>query len=69
MAYRPSAKRVSGEWAREGSRRSVAEYENFLFFFFSQVAGELVKGKPTYVAIGDLVGLPYADKIGLSADL
>ena len=38
-------------------------------FFFSQVAGELVKGKPTYVAIGDLVGLLYADEIGLSADL
>ena len=35
--------------------------------FFPQVAGELVKGKPTYVAIGDLHALPYADEIGLSA--
>lgn len=34
---------------------------------FSQVAADLVKGKPTYVAIGDLHSLPYADEIGLSA--
>jgi len=33
----------------------------------SQVAGDLVKGKPTYVAIGDLHSLPHADEIGLSA--
>jgi len=32
----------------------------------SQVAGVLVKNKPTYVAIGDLHALPYADEIGLS---
>ena len=37
------------------------------FFFPSQVAADLVKGKPTYVAIGDLHSLPYADEIGLSA--
>jgi ubiquinol-cytochrome c reductase core subunit 2 len=33
----------------------------------SQVAAELVKRKPTYVAVGDLSKLPYADEIGLSA--
>jgi ubiquinol-cytochrome c reductase core subunit 2 len=32
-----------------------------------QVAGDLVKSKPTYVAIGDLLALPYADEIGLNA--
>jgi hypothetical protein len=39
----------------------------FIFVLFLQVAGELVKSKPTYVAIGDLLALPYADEIGLSA--
>ncbi|KAH9956736.1 LuxS/MPP-like metallohydrolase [Russula dissimulans] len=33
----------------------------------SQVAADLVKGKPTYVAIGDLHALPHADEIGLNA--
>jgi len=33
----------------------------------SQVAAELVKSKPTYVAIGNLHSLPHADEIGLSA--
>ncbi|KAI0252304.1 Metalloenzyme, LuxS/M16 peptidase-like protein [Lactifluus subvellereus] len=33
----------------------------------SQVARDLVKSKPTYVAVGDLHALPYADEIGLSA--
>jgi len=33
----------------------------------SQVAGDLVKRKPTYVAIGDLHALPHADEIGLNA--
>jgi ubiquinol-cytochrome c reductase core subunit 2 len=37
------------------------------FLLFLQVAGDLVKSKPTYVAIGDLHALPYADEIGLSA--
>ena len=32
-----------------------------------QVAANLVKSKPTYVAVGDLHTLPYADEIGLSA--
>jgi hypothetical protein len=32
-----------------------------------KVAGDLVKRKPTYVAIGDLHSLPHADEIGLSA--
>jgi ubiquinol-cytochrome c reductase core subunit 2 len=36
-------------------------------FLFLKVAGDLVKGKPTYVAIGDLHSLPHADEIGLSA--
>ena len=36
-------------------------------FFFLQVAADLVKGKPTYVAVGDLHSLPYADEIGLNA--
>ena len=35
--------------------------------FCLQVAGEPVKSKPTYVAIGDLHALPYGDEIGLSA--
>ncbi|KAI9507929.1 LuxS/MPP-like metallohydrolase [Russula earlei] len=33
----------------------------------SQVAGDLVKSKPTYIAIGDVHALPHADEIGLSA--
>jgi ubiquinol-cytochrome c reductase core subunit 2 len=33
----------------------------------ARVAAELVKSKPTYVAVGDLHTLPYADEIGLSA--
>ena len=32
-----------------------------------QAAGDLLKSKPTYVAVGDLHALPYADEIGLSA--
>lgn len=37
------------------------------FFFFLQVAGGLLKSKPTYVAIGNLHSLPHADEIGLGA--
>ncbi|KAH9034226.1 LuxS/MPP-like metallohydrolase [Lactarius pseudohatsudake] len=33
----------------------------------AQAAANLVKGKPTYVAVGDLHTLPYADEIGLGA--
>ncbi|KAI0297052.1 LuxS/MPP-like metallohydrolase [Multifurca ochricompacta] len=33
----------------------------------SQVAGDLIKSKPTFVAVGDLHVLPYADEIGLNA--
>ncbi|KAH9996409.1 LuxS/MPP-like metallohydrolase [Russula compacta] len=33
----------------------------------SHAAGDLLKSKPTYVAIGDLHALPHADEIGLSA--
>ncbi len=47
-------------------KHSVAEYETN-FSYFLQVAGDLVKSKPTYVAIGDLHALPYVDEIGLSA--
>jgi hypothetical protein len=32
-----------------------------------QVAGGLLKSKPTYVAIGNLRSLPHADEIGLGA--
>ncbi|KAF5334938.1 hypothetical protein D9611_009934 [Ephemerocybe angulata] len=32
---------------------------------FSKAAAELVKAKPTYVAVGDIVSLPYADELGL----
>ncbi|KAK7030710.1 peptidase-M16 domain-containing protein [Favolaschia claudopus] len=32
---------------------------------FTKAAGELIKGKPTYVAIGDTQALPYADELGL----
>lgn len=32
---------------------------------FQQAVSELVKGKPTYVVIGDATALPYADEIGL----
>jgi len=32
---------------------------------FSKAASTLVKGKPTYVAIGDVQTLPYADELGL----
>ena len=34
---------------------------------FFQVAAELFKSKPTYVAVGDLHTLPHAEEIGLSA--
>ncbi|KAI0263282.1 peptidase family M16-domain-containing protein [Gloeopeniophorella convolvens] len=33
----------------------------------TQAASTLVKGKPTYVAVGDLHALPFADEIGLNA--
>jgi ubiquinol-cytochrome c reductase core subunit 2 len=60
---------VSGASLSQVSEFVFAEYEiSFMRGFFClQVAGELVKGKPTYVAIGDLQALPYADEIGLSA--
>ncbi|KAG6844103.1 hypothetical protein H0H87_009778 [Tephrocybe sp. NHM501043] len=32
---------------------------------FTKTASALVKGKPTYVAIGDVNSLPYADEVGL----
>ncbi|KAG6865889.1 hypothetical protein C0991_010970 [Blastosporella zonata] len=32
---------------------------------FSKAVSALVKGKPTYVAIGDVNALPYADEVGL----
>ncbi|KAA1475926.1 LuxS/MPP-like metallohydrolase [Dentipellis sp. KUC8613] len=32
----------------------------------SKIAGELLKGKPTFVAVGDVNSLPYADEIGLT---
>ena len=46
-------------------RRETALMDDKRFHF--QVAGELVKSKPTYVAIGNLHSLPHADEIGLSA--
>ena len=55
----PSFSQVSS-----GQTLPVAEYETILDL---QVAGELVKSKPTYVAIGDLLALPYADEVGLNA--
>ncbi|KAF8882838.1 Metalloenzyme, LuxS/M16 peptidase-like protein [Infundibulicybe gibba] len=32
---------------------------------FSQAASSLLKGKPTYVALGDVQALPHADELGL----
>jgi hypothetical protein len=32
-----------------------------------QVAEELLKGKATFVAVGDTSALPHADELGLSA--
>ncbi|KAF9253980.1 hypothetical protein L218DRAFT_1010312, partial [Marasmius fiardii PR-910] len=32
---------------------------------FAKTASALVKAKPTYVAVGDLSSLPYADELGL----
>ena len=37
-----------------------------MILYYIQVAGDLLKSKPTYVAIGDLHALPHADEIGLS---
>jgi ubiquinol-cytochrome c reductase core subunit 2 len=48
--------------ARRAGRESV-----WCAKMIMQVAGDLVKRKPTYVAIGDLHSLPHADEIGLSA--
>ena len=31
----------------------------------SQAASSLLKSKPTYVAVGDIKSLPYADELGL----
>lgn len=33
--------------------------------FFPQVASRLLKVKPTYVVVGDIAALPYADELGL----
>jgi ubiquinol-cytochrome c reductase core subunit 2 len=30
-----------------------------------QAVSTLLKGKPTYVAVGDVATLPYADELGL----
>lgn len=32
---------------------------------FFQAASALVKAKPTYVAVGDISALPFADELGL----
>ena len=32
---------------------------------YSQAASTLVKAKPTYVVVGDITALPYADELGL----
>lgn len=34
-------------------------------FLPSQAAQSLLKGKPTYVVVGDVNELPYADEVGL----
>ncbi|KAG8782022.1 ubiquinol-cytochrome c reductase core subunit 1 [Ceratobasidium sp. 428] len=31
----------------------------------TKTLSSLIKAKPTYVAVGDLHGLPYADELGL----
>ena len=31
----------------------------------AQVASSILKSKPTYVAVGDIKTLPYADELGL----
>lgn len=34
-------------------------------FLVTQAAQSLLKGKPTYVVVGDVNELPYADEVGL----
>ncbi|KAF9458131.1 Metalloenzyme, LuxS/M16 peptidase-like protein [Collybia nuda] len=44
---------------------SLAVFDKVTAATFSKAATALVKGKPTYVAVGDVHALPYADELGL----
>ncbi|KAI1791358.1 LuxS/MPP-like metallohydrolase [Ganoderma leucocontextum] len=52
-----------------GSSASVAEavssFEKIDASAYSKAAASLLKTKPTYVAVGDVTSLPYADELGL----
>ena len=40
-------------------------FNRLLYLSFLQAASSLVAAKPTYVAVGDIQSLPYADELGL----
>ncbi|KAG6879312.1 hypothetical protein C0992_003639 [Termitomyces sp. T32_za158] len=44
---------------------TLASFDKVSATGFSRAVSELVKGKPTYVVVGDATALPYADEIGL----
>ncbi|KAF5376695.1 hypothetical protein D9615_007864 [Tricholomella constricta] len=44
---------------------SLAPFDKISASAFTKAAAALVKGKPTYVAVGDVTSLPYADELGL----
>ncbi|KAG6810059.1 hypothetical protein H0H92_013531 [Tricholoma furcatifolium] len=44
---------------------TLASFDGVSTAGFSQAVSTLVKGKPTYVAVGDVNALPYADELGL----
>ncbi|KAG5638698.1 hypothetical protein H0H81_010923 [Sphagnurus paluster] len=44
---------------------SLASFDGISAVALSKAASDLVKGKPTYVAVGDVKALPYADELGL----
>ncbi|KAG5645899.1 hypothetical protein DXG03_005046 [Asterophora parasitica] len=44
---------------------SLAVFDNVTASAFTKAASGLLKNKPTYVAVGDITTLPYADELGL----
>ena len=44
---------------------SLSSFDGVTAAGVSKVAAELLKGKPTYVVVGDVNTLPYADELGL----
>jgi len=44
---------------------TLSSLDGVTAYAFSKAASTLIKAKPTYVAVGDIQSLPYADELGL----